>query len=149
MYKTILVPLDGTKRAEAILPYVEDLLKQSHPSKAILLRVVEPEYSDPKLGWAYTQDYVNYERVTKEAEEYLGTIQDKLRSKGLKAETYIANGSPVNGIVKSADHRNVDLIAMSSHGRTGLSKVLFGSVAADILHQVKQPVLIIHANGHR
>ena len=63
-------------------------------------------------------------------------------------ETYIAHESPVKGIVNSAEHRNVDLIAMASHGRTGLPRVFYGSVAAGVLNLVDRPLLLIRANSH-
>ena len=148
MYKKILVPLDGSKRAEAILPHVQSFLEQDNQAEAILLKVVEPEVIHPHEEKAFLEEVEDYDRVTTEAEEYLSAIQERLRKNGCKAETYIAHGSPVKGIVNSAEHRNVDLIAMASHGRTGIPRVFYGSVAAGILHRVDRPLLLIRANGH-
>jgi nucleotide-binding universal stress UspA family protein len=148
MYKKILVPLDGSKRAEAILPHVQALLEQNNQAKAILLKVVEPEVIHPHEERALLEEFESYDHATAEAEKYLGAIQERLRNNGCQAETYIAHGSPVKGIINSAEHRNVDLIAMASHGRTGIPRVFYGSVAAGVLHSVDRPLLLIRSNDH-
>jgi nucleotide-binding universal stress UspA family protein len=148
MYKTILVPLDGSKNAEAILPHVEALLSQNQEAKAILLRIVEPQKFYPSTGGYIASDYLDYEKATKEAETYLSAIRDRLSKKGIETETHITPDTPVKGIVYYAEHRKVDLIAMASHGRTGLARVFYGSVAAGVLHQVDRPLLLVRANSH-
>jgi nucleotide-binding universal stress UspA family protein len=148
MYKKILVPLDGSKNAEAILPHVEALLDQNPEAMAILLRVVEPQRVYPSATIYMASDYLDYEKGTKEAEEYLAAVRERLAKKGFDSETYIAHDTPVKGIVNTAEHRSVDLIAMASHGRTGLPRVFYGSVAAGVLHSIDRPLLLIRANSH-
>ena len=146
MYKKILVPLDGSKRAEAILPHVQALLEQNNQAKVILLKVVEPESINPEQSAVYAEDFPDYDRATEEAETYLQTVKERFKGKGFEVEVYIAHGSPVKGIINSAEHRDVDLIAMASHGRTSLPRVFYGSVAAGVLHSVDSPLLLIRSD---
>ena len=148
MYSKILVPLDGSKRAEAILPHVQALLEQEDQTKAILLQVVEPGKTFAVNESSYTEVFEVYDQATIDAEKYLNDVRERFEEKGFEAEVYVAHGSPVQGIINSAEHRDVDLIAMASHGRTGLSHVFYGSVAAGVLHLVDRPLLLIRANGH-
>jgi nucleotide-binding universal stress UspA family protein len=146
MFKTMLVPLDGSKRAEAILPYVEDLARQSQ-GKLILLQVIDP--------WAYGSVApsgalpVLYDELVKEliqqAETYLARIQKDLSSQGIEAKARVGVGSAVSQIMQIAQQEQADLIAMASHGRTGLQRVFYGSVAAGVLHVVDRPLLLVRA----
>jgi nucleotide-binding universal stress UspA family protein len=148
MYRKILVPLDGSKRAEAILPHVQALLEQDGQTKAILLQVIEPGKTFAINESSYAEEFEFYDQATSDAENYLNDVQERFEEKGFEAEVYIAHGFPVQGIINAAEHRNVDLIAMASHGRTGLSHVFYGSVAAGVLHLIDRPLLLIRANGH-
>jgi nucleotide-binding universal stress UspA family protein len=143
MYNTILVPLDGSKRAEAIMPHVENLAV-CFGAKIILLQVVE---SHVVLidGVNPLPDIQAHSRHTQAAETYLAGLTGKLNQKGLNVETRIAHGPVVEGIIKTAEHEKADLIAMASHGRTGLAGVFYGSVAAGVLHRVDRPLLLIRA----
>ena len=146
MFKTILVPLDGSKRAETILPYVEDLARQSQ-GRLVLLQVIDP--------WAYGSVApsgelpVLYDDLVKgllqEAQAYLAGIQGDLLSAGIEAKTRAGVGSAVNQIMETAQQEQADLIAMASHGRTGLQRVFYGSVAAGVLHVVDRPLLLVRA----
>lgn len=148
MYRTLLVPLDGSKRAEAILPHVEELAQRTE-AKVILLRVVEPA---PIVLWAEKNhpalDPLKLERTTREAEDYLAALQGEFREKGIKAWKYIAHGAVVETIIGIAERENADLIAMASHGRSGLARVFYGSVAAGVLQRVDRPLLIIRSRNH-
>jgi nucleotide-binding universal stress UspA family protein len=149
MYNCILVPLDGSKRAERILPYVEKLAL-NFGSKVVFLQVVETFF-------VYTSEYSYYtdaslaeeerERTRGEAEDYLKGLQGEFTEKGLQARFLIAEGPIVRTIIELAEAEGADLIAMASHGRTGLARVFYGSVAAGILHQVDRPLLLIRSEG--
>jgi len=137
LYNCILVPLDGSKRAERILPYVEKLAL-TFGSKVVFLQVVETaivyatEYSyyiDPNL------DIAGREKLWQEAEVYLKGLQGEFHQKGIQAKILVADGPVVRIIIHVAEKENADLIAMASHGHTGLARVFYGSVAAGILHQ--------------
>ena len=145
MYKKILVPLDGSERAEAILPYVEGLA-QAYRAKMLLLRILEPEpFLLGSPATYYQFDLKRYQARAEEAESYLGHLCAKLRHEGLEATMQIIDGTPVTEIINVASRENVDLIAMASHGRTGLDRAIYGSVAAGILHNSDRPLLIIRS----
>lgn len=147
MYEVILVPLDGSPRAEAILPYVEEMALARH-SKVIFLQVVEPStlmvtpydmvpYYDTELA----------ERVVAEANEYVAAKQGEFRAEGIAAEALVMQGAVVRAILDVADEKDAGLIAMASHGRTGMGRVFYGSVAAGVLHSAERPLLLVRAQG--
>ncbi len=147
MYNTILVPLDASKRAETILPHVE-ALAQKFGAKLVLLQVVEPVISTVDASGMvpyYDVELVN--RWMAEAKTYLAGVQAALHTRGIEAKTVVEDGSVVLSIVKVAQRENADLIALASHGRTGLARVFYGSVAAGILNQADRPLLIIRAQA--
>jgi nucleotide-binding universal stress UspA family protein len=145
MYSTILVPLDGSKRAEAILPHVQDLAGR-YGATVILLRVVEPViFSVGLLEGPYQVLRQEFERRTEEAKSYLAALQERYREKGIEVRRCVVHGSAVEAIAEAAEREGADLIAMASHGRTGLSRVFYGSVAAGVLHRVDRPLLLIRS----
>lgn len=145
MYKTILVPLDGSPRAEAILPHVISLATH-YNAKVVLLQVVEPV-----VAIVTPYDMVPYvdketaERVIQEAKSYLMAKEGELRSQGIEAKAMVESGPVVSTILDVATRERADLIAMASHGRTGLARVFYGSVAAGILQGADRPLLLIRA----
>jgi nucleotide-binding universal stress UspA family protein len=146
MFKTILVPLDGSKRAERILPYVEDLAF-ARESRVIFLQVIEPSVYVAAASAAtpfYSQEIV--ESVFDGAKAYLDTLTDEFRTKGLNAKSLVKEGVAVHTILEVAEQEKADLIAMASHGRTGLARVFYGSVAAGILQRADRPLLLIRAD---
>jgi len=147
MYRKILVPLDGSKRAETILSHVEELA-HTFESKVLLIRVVEPEifYAG---GHGMVRDFRIEEELLEEevekADTYLSGIAGVFREKGFEVESIVESGSVVQRIIDVAEREKVDLIAMASHGRSGLSHVFYGSVAAGVLHRVDRPLLLVRA----
>ena len=144
MYHKILVSLDGSRQAEAILPHVEELA-QCTDAKVMFLRVVEPI----PLNTHPVIETVVLERRAREARGYLAALKGKFREKGIHAKSYVVRGAVVEAILTIADRKGADLIAMASHGRSGLARVFYGSVAAGVLHQVNRPLLIIRSNGRQ
>jgi nucleotide-binding universal stress UspA family protein len=145
MYNKILVPLDGSHRAELILPHAEDLAKRYHAT-LILLQIVELEPMTVAVEPVYTGiDPQQYQHRVEAAQAYLKARQDDLLRKGINAEIIAGDGPVVPEIIATAEREGVDLIAMVSHGRTGLARVFYGSGAAGVLHQVDRPLLLIRA----
>ena len=149
MYEVILAPLDGSKRAEKILPYIETLAHR-FGSQVILLQVLESIiiYPGPHSGYGAT-DFVVLQRdeLKEEVKAYLTGLQEEFREKQIEAQAIVAEGPVVPSIIKVAEREGVDLIAMASHGRTGLARVFYGSVAAGILNQADRPLLIIRSES--
>lgn len=145
MYRKILIPLDGSGRAERIFPYVEELAHK-FAATVVLVRVVEPLVAGVapyEMGAAYIVEEI--ERRTKEAQAYVTRLAGEFAQKSLSVKSYVEYGSVVSTILEIAEKENADLIALASHGRTGLGRVFYGSVAAGILQRVDRPVLLIRA----
>ena len=92
-----------------------------------------------------TVDPQSYERRIRDIQSYLNAHRGEFREKGIKSQTRIAEGPVVEMIIKAAAETDADLIAMASHGRTGLARVFYGSVAAGVLHRVDRPILLVRS----
>ena len=143
MYKAILVPLDGSKRAESILPHVISLAER-YGSRIILLRIEEPGLM---LGRDEIVDFSIYhnafEERKREAEIYLEAKLQDFSKMGFETETHLSFGPVVKSILKIAEETKADLIAMCSHGLGGIPRMFYGSVAAGVLQRIDRPLLII------
>lgn len=146
MYDTILVPLDGSERAEGILTHVIELAKK-FGSKVILLEAVEQQlaYADLEISAMVVQPDHELDKQVHAAESYIKSVQEKLKQQNIGTITRVIPGPAVEAITAVARKENVDLIAMASHGRGGLGRVFYGSVAAGVLHGIDRPLLIIRA----
>ena len=144
MYNRVLVPLDGSKRAEKILPHVQDLARR-YDATVIFVQVVEPVPATLGLETPYEMLRGEYEQRVSEAEHYLADLEKEFHERGIRARTSTVPGPVVGAIVKSAEREDADLIAMASHGRSGLSQVFYGSVAAGVLHRIDRPLLLIRS----
>lgn len=149
MYRNILVPLDGSPRAERILPYVEEIASK-FGSRITLLQIVESLLTAVSPYDLAPYDAIEgTERSLAEAQSYLSGLEGSLRSKHIDVRSIVESGSIVVAISDVAEREGCDLIAMASHGRTGLTRVFYGSVAAGVLHRADRPLLLIRAqNGH-
>ncbi|RLG23122.1 hypothetical protein DRN85_09945 [Methanosarcinales archaeon] len=152
MDERIVVPLDGSKVGEAALPYVEDLVSKLSPEvkiEVILLQVLSPE-SVPTVGGRahaatpYTEREM--EQIEKKATDYLNQAGEALRRKGVTVTARVAIGDASEEIVKAAEELNANMIAMSTHGRSGLSRWAFGSVTDRVLRREGRiPILVVRA----
>ncbi len=138
MFKRILVPLDGSALAEGIIPRVEWLAK-IHDAEVTLLRVAVA-HTFPGM------DPIQHQvAVVREAEEYLAQVEENLKSVGVKTQAVVRYGHEAQEIVEHARDRDFDLIAMSTHGRTGISQFVLGSVASKVIHMATVPILLCRA----
>jgi nucleotide-binding universal stress UspA family protein len=116
-----------------------------YSAAVVFLQVVDPV----PLAIGYETSYAalrqDFERRTQEAESYLAGLQGTFREKGIQARTHVMSGPVVDAIIKVAEREGADLIALASHGRTGLSQVFYGSVAAGVLHRIDRPLLLIRS----
>jgi nucleotide-binding universal stress UspA family protein len=150
MFERILVPLDGSKVAEAVLPYIEGLVSRLAPGLKVevtLFQVLSPTYyviaGEASAPVAYTE--IEMEQIKKKAVDYLDSTGEGLRSKGTIVECKVGVGKAAEEIIKAADEINADFVAMSTHGRSGLSRWAFGSVTAKVLRGGNRPVLMVRA----
>ena len=145
MYGKILVPLDGSERAEKVLPYVEDLARQ-FKSEVLLLLVID--MAPERLGLAQSSLPIQpdiYDEVYENSRKYLTQVQDSFSRIGVVASVHLLWGRVVSTIVELAAREKVNLVAMASHGRSGLTRVYYGSVAAGVLHQIDRPLLLVRS----
>jgi nucleotide-binding universal stress UspA family protein len=152
MFRNILVPLDGSKLAECALPYAEEIAKCCNAERVVLVSVTERvegyrPLDDPSqpLGQRLMPEAVG--KKAKPAEKYLDRIASALKANGVKVQTEVLLGDPAKEITLFAKHREVDLIVMSSHGRSGPSRLAFGSVADKVFRSTNVPVLMVRAPG--
>ena len=142
MYERVLVPLDGSELAEAILPFAEQVAGPLD-AELVLLRVVELMSTIEAIASAgvVTPDTLALREM--DAKRYLLEIEQRLAKKGLRVHTRVAFGPPAEEILASARAAGAGLIAMATHGRSGLGRVLWGSVAEAVLRASSVPVLLI------
>lgn len=151
MYERILVPLDGSKVGEAALPHVEELVTKMLPETNVevtLLQVVSSLSHYIVAGEAsaqvpYTEQEV--EQIKKRSADYLDQAGESLRTSGATVRVRVSVGRAAEEIIKTADAIKVDLIAMSTHGRSGISRWAFGSVTDRVLRSGDRPILMVRA----
>ena len=153
MYKIILVPLDSSQRAESILPHVHSLASL-YEAEIVFLQVFQlahlvdlPRVDDddyqalPHIGKDEMQGHV------RKAQSYLAAIVERTAELGIPARSRIAYGPIASTIINTALEEQADLIAMASHGSSGIQGVYYGSVAAGVLQRVDRPLLIVRAQN--
>jgi len=155
MYRRILVPLDGSKEAEHALPHIKTAATgYEPPAKVILYRAIEPIFPPARGDITIANRYLEEERKLEEsATKYLLKIADNLKKDGIDVEEPVMVGlsiSDVAGdILECAEGNEVDLIIMTTHGRSGISRWAFGSVTDRVLRHSQVPVLVVPPQGYR
>ncbi len=152
MYDKILVPLDGSKLAECVLPHVENLAKGCSIKEVILLRVCESVsiLSDYPGGMPTTWEEHLAQIAAHEHQQcslYLEDIEKQLKDSGLMVRSESRLGDAANEIIDFTDKNDVDLIIIATHGRSGPSRWAYGSVADKVLRSTCVPVMLVRAPG--
>jgi nucleotide-binding universal stress UspA family protein len=158
MFNKILVPLDGSTLAEASLPYVNEIIsgaKESRQIEVILIQVISSKYDYVPMPSTLTEPVgVKAIYTPEELEQIKKTIMDYLNKVGatLKIDPNVTlntlvkvGDDPAEQILQASDELKIDLIVISTHGRSGISRWAFGSVADKILRGGKTPVLMVRA----
>jgi nucleotide-binding universal stress UspA family protein len=142
MYKKILVPLDGSELAITALNHAEKLAK-TFDAEIVLFQVVPfmPIYGSPELVTPLIID----EKQKEAAERYLSDLTEELRNRGQKVSAVVKTGQQVAvEIIDFAKEIKADLIVMCTHGRSGITRWVLGSVAHKVLTRAETPILLIH-----
>jgi nucleotide-binding universal stress UspA family protein len=139
MYQKILVALENSRADQTLLPHVADLAKL-HQSELLLVHV-----ADGFVARNYNQLNLIESDEMKSDQLYLEKSAETLRQRGLKVNTFLALGDPAGGILKAAQDRQCDLIAMTAHGHRLLGDLLFGSTINEVRHKAQVPVLLVRA----
>ena len=127
-----------------IRPHVRELASRFQAT-VILIMVIEHIYADG-IGQTYVSiSEEAFNAQLKDNELYLDGIASKFRDKGIDCKSFVAHGPIVDKIIEAANTEDVDLIAMTSHGRGGLARIFYGSVAAGILNRVDRPLFIVRS----
>jgi nucleotide-binding universal stress UspA family protein len=146
-----MVPLDGSKVGEAAIPALIQLVDKLAPGTKVeviligvitLLRhwVVVGEASAPV---SYTEQELNL--IKERVSDYLTKTGESLKQKGVTVRAVVSSGNAADEIIKAAEENHVDLIAMSTHGRSGLRRLAFGSITDKVLRRSPVPVLMVRA----
>jgi nucleotide-binding universal stress UspA family protein len=149
MYQHVMVPLDGSELAECVLPHVEEVAGGCSIKKVTLVRVVEPLHLyggmesriGPEERRKLEADAVNIAR------SYLDQVAKRLKEKGLAVESEVLYGKVADELTAYVDKNGVDLVVISTHGRSGVSHWVWGSVADRILRSVCVPIFMVRAPG--
>lgn len=140
MFTKILVPLDGSVLAESVLPTVTQLALD-FKATIVLMRVHVPSYVPYLADTPYSLVEIS-RREEEECRTYLEATAVRLRNRGLTVDMLVHEGNPADAILDAVDVAQADLIAMTTHGRSGVGRWLLGSVADRVVHGAKVPILL-------
>jgi len=135
-FRKILVPLDGSDCAENVFLQLEILAKELKATLCLL-----------RVAYAHTfpgADPTNAEvKVVREAEEYLKKVEEKLKAKGFNVDSHVRYGMDADEILDHAAQKEIDMVAMTTHGRSGVKRFLLGSVAEKVLRHSPKPIFLV------
>ena len=153
MYNKIMVPLDGSELAECVMPHVEAITAGCKITNVVFVRVVNPiklPASVPargEFGFSEKERRKLEEQRKQTADTYLKKIVENTRLDGVSLSHEILEGKVADTLAHWAETNGVDLIVIASHGRSGVSRWVMGSVADRVLRSACVPVLMIRAPG--
>jgi nucleotide-binding universal stress UspA family protein len=148
MYKKILVPLDGSELAECVLPHVESIARGCGAQNVVFLRVVEPFHMPSRYSGFSAEDITRIDSDNKaSAENYLGQVVSRTKYDGVTIQSEVMTGKAAESIAEYATKNSIDLIAIATHGRSGVSRWAWGSVADRVLRSACVPILMVRAPG--
>jgi nucleotide-binding universal stress UspA family protein len=153
MYNKIMVPLDGSELAECVMPHVEAITTGCKITNVVFVRVVAPIQlparlpAQGELGFQEKDRREMEEQRKKAAEAYLEKIAQKTALEGAVLSCEVLEGKVAETLSHWAEQNGVDLIIIASHGRSGVSRWVMGSVADRLLRSVCVPVMMIRAPG--
>lgn len=151
MYQKIMVPLDGSELAECVLPHVEAIAKGCGVRDIIFVRVAEPvrlPATDEGYGFSAEEVKRIESRSRAVVENYLNQLMNRVKYDGINVQSEVLIGGRAADVI--ADYANkgkVDLIIIATHGRSGVSRWVWGSVADRVLRSACVPVLMVRAPG--
>ncbi len=147
MYNKILAPMDGSEFSECALSHLEAVATGCHVPEVVLLRVVEPFHQVAEVG----EDFMRKAEkgALESAKSYLSEVADRLGKAGVKTSTVVLQGQAADEILDYAKKNKIDLIVMSTHGRSGVARWTMGSVADKIVRHSRAAVLTVSPAGCR
>ncbi len=150
MYKNILVTLDGSELSECVMPHVQTVIKGCERPAVVLLRAVEPiviPYGEGFTAISFEVIKQAEDEEKEEAADYLKKIAQRVELSGAKVSTVVLYGRAAEVISDYAAKNKIDLIIIATHGRSGVSRWIRGSVADRVLHTASVPILMVQSPG--
>ena len=141
MYKRVLVPVDGSDVSEAIVPFTAEIAGPLDLDVILLFVRQTPPSRLATESPLTTAQFVTAARAV--ATDYVAEQATRMAAKGIRVEARVRSGRPVDEILAAAREEGVDMIAMTTHGRTGPGRLLFGSVAEGVLRHADVPVFLM------
>jgi len=144
MYKKILVPLDGSEFSEQVLAHVRTIAIACQVPEVVLLIVVKPIDNSEiiaNMGDDWVREITQREQTT--AEGYIRKVADDMEKDGIETQTVVLVGNPPNEILEYITDKEIDLVIMGTHGRSGPSRWVLGSATERVAKHSKAPVLIV------
>jgi len=154
MYHRILVTLDGSLLAEQVLPHVQALVECQSDVHVYLLSIAQlvdyaatsaMAYPSSMLPSRTVDEDTERRRIESDLRDYLRGIEHQLTREGVTVSSEVRFGRPAEEVISFVNDLKIDLIAMSTHGRSGLARWAYGSVADRVLHSARCPVLLVRA----
>jgi nucleotide-binding universal stress UspA family protein len=150
MYKKILVPLDGSKLAECVLPHVESLIKGCQAATVIFINVYTPFQIPPSIEPIPVKQ-AEFDRIFAEgkriAEAYISGVAKRFASGSAKVAGIVLLGPVSDTLTDYIKKNNIDLVVMATHGSSGISRWVWGSVTDRLLRGSCAPIFMIRAPG--
>ena len=156
MFEKLVVPLDGSDLAEAVLPIATELAKGLGATMILVQaidamgqRVSASSSMDPAgggVGAEAIEEAIDAEKGA--AAQYLERMQAQLTAQGLACESYVGDGRPADVIIETAKEKGATLIVMTTHGRGGLGRLIYGGVSEHLLHHSTVPILIVRSSDN-
>lgn len=150
MYQRIMVPLDGSELAECVLPHIEAIATGCKVVDVVFVRVVEP-VRIPSGGDSVVFSAEDLKRIEAEqvadAENYLSQLVSRLNYRGANLETKVLEGRAAESLAEYTEKNGIDLVIIATHGHSGVSRWVWGSVADRMLRSSCVPVLMVRAPG--
>jgi nucleotide-binding universal stress UspA family protein len=157
MYKKIMVPLDGSELAECVLPHVDGFVTGCQVETIIFVRVIEstPTSYSGISSTTKPQDFEKIQENAKKIEEerkssvarYLAAVISRVKQEGIKYKAEVLVGKVADRLVDYVDANEIDLVLIATHGRSGISRWVRGSIADRVLRSSRAPVLMVRADG--
>ena len=155
MYKKIMVPLDGSELAECVLPHVKEFVSCFHVETVIFVRVMEPtpaRYSEMESN-SNPHAFESIQKEIKMIDErrrtsvarYLKQTINRVKQDGTKFKAEVLVGQIADRLVDYVDANGIDLVLIATHGRSGISRWVRGSIAEKVLRSSHAPVLMVRA----
>jgi len=144
MFRRILVPLDGSKIAEKVLPFVKEEARL-HGATIVLLRAIAP-LRQSLISVPSVMDNV-YDQIGEISQDYLDNLSEQLQADGLNVKTITKKGTPAQCVMDTAIEKDCDLIIIGSHGETNSPRWRFGGIANKIVKEKSSiPLLVVPTN---